>query len=32
LVARSQRLQQLSPEQLATYAQQQLPENVTLVA
>src|SRR5690606_6195750 len=31
LVAHSQRLQQLTPEQLATYAQQQLPENVTLV-
>jgi hypothetical protein len=31
LVAHSQRLQQLTPEQLATYAQQQLPENVALV-
>lgn len=32
LVAYSQRLDQLSPQQLATYAQQQLPENVSLVA
>ncbi len=31
LVAHSQRLQQLTPEQLAAYTQQQLPENVTLV-
>lgn len=31
LVAHSQRLQQLTPEQLATYAQQQLPDNVTLI-
>lgn len=32
LVAHSQRLEQLSPQLLATYAQQQLPETVSLVA
>lgn len=31
LVAHSQRLQQLTPQQIADYAQQQLPENVTIV-